>query len=105
MAIAVELGDGGRVTEIAPKVRLGNIALSRQVWFFIDYARGLISERRTRDRGLTALLKAESLAPQQFRNNEFAREAVASLLHTARRDAGGRELRGLAWRMGVAPTG
>jgi transcriptional regulator with XRE-family HTH domain len=105
MAIAVELGNGGRVAEIAPTIRLGDIALSRQVWFFIDYARGLISERKTRDRGLTALLKAESLAPQQFRNNSFAREAVASLLHTARREAGGRELRGLAWRMGVAPTG
>jgi transcriptional regulator with XRE-family HTH domain len=105
VAIAVELGDGGRVTEIAPKVRLGNIALSRQVWFLIDYARGLMSERKTRDRGLAALLKAESLGPQLVRNNQFAREAVAGLLHTARSDAGGRELRGLAWRMGMAPTG
>ncbi|MGH3769880.1 MAG: hypothetical protein ACRDRW_00525 [Pseudonocardiaceae bacterium] len=33
------------------------------------------------------------------------REAVADLLRRARRDAGGRELRGLAWRMGVAPVG
>jgi transcriptional regulator with XRE-family HTH domain len=104
MTITVELGDGGRVTEIAPKVRLGNIALSRQVWFLIDYGRGLISERKTRDRGLVALLKAESLAPQAFRNDVFAREAVAGLLHTARSDTGGRELRGLAWRMGMTPT-
>lgn len=29
----------------------------------------------------------------------------ADLLATARRDVGGRELRGLAWRMGIAPIG
>jgi hypothetical protein len=45
------------------------------------------------------------LAPQQVRNNVFAREAVTGLLASSRREAGGRELRGLAWRMGVAPTG
>jgi transcriptional regulator with XRE-family HTH domain len=105
VAVAVELGDGGRVAEIAPTIRLDNIALSRQVGFLTDYGRGLMSERKTRDRGLAALLKAESLGPQQVRNNEFAREAVAALLHTARSDAGGRELRGLAWRMGLTPTG
>jgi hypothetical protein len=31
------------------------------------------------------------------------REAVADHLRAARRDAGGRNLRGLAWRLGIAP--
>ena len=35
----------------------------------------------------------------------FVRETVAGLLRQTRRDAGGRELRGLAWRMGLAPIG
>jgi hypothetical protein len=39
------------------------------------------------------------------RNNAFIRGEVSSLLTSALRDAGGRELRGLAWRMGAAPTG
>jgi hypothetical protein len=39
------------------------------------------------------------------RHDVFVRETVAGLLCQARRDAGGRELRGLAWRMGVAPIG
>jgi hypothetical protein len=51
------------------------------------------------------LLHAEQLAPQLIRTDVFVRETVADLLRQARRDAGGRELRGLAWRMGVAPIG
>jgi hypothetical protein len=51
------------------------------------------------------LLHADHLAPQLIRHDVFVREAIADLLRQARRDAGGRELRGLAWRMGVAPIG
>ncbi|HEY3893918.1 MAG TPA: hypothetical protein VGL88_00965 [Pseudonocardiaceae bacterium] len=51
------------------------------------------------------LLHAEQLAPHMIRHDVFVRETVAGLLRQARRDAGGRELRGLAWRMGVAPIG
>jgi hypothetical protein len=54
---------------------------------------------------MTALLTAEKLAPQRIRNDVFIREAVADQIRAARREAGGRELRGLAWRLGVAPTG
>jgi hypothetical protein len=64
-----------------------------------------VAERKTQEEGLRVLLRAERLAPQLVRNNLFVREAVADLLRRARRDAGGRELRGLAWRMGVAPVG
>lgn len=49
--------------------------------------------------------RAERLAPQLICSNPFVRETVANLLRQARRDAGGRELRGLAWRMGVIPLG
>jgi hypothetical protein len=55
--------------------------------------------------GVTALLRAEQLAPQQVRTNVWAREAVTGMLSAETRAAGGRELRGLAWRMGIAPTG
>jgi hypothetical protein len=51
------------------------------------------------------LLHAESLAPQRIRHDVFVRETVAGLLRQIRRDAGGRELRRLAWRMGIAPGG
>jgi transcriptional regulator with XRE-family HTH domain len=105
VAIGVELGNGAKVAEIASTVRPETITKSRASAFFIDYGRGLLTERKTRERGLSALLHAETLAPQQVRNNVFVRETVGDLLSTARRDAGGRELRGLAYRLGIAPNG
>jgi transcriptional regulator with XRE-family HTH domain len=105
VAIGVELGQGGKVREIASSVRPETITRSRQSAFWIDYGRGLLADRKTREHGLSALLRAEALAPQQVRNNVFVRETVGDALGKARRDAGGRELRGLAWRLGIAPTG
>jgi transcriptional regulator with XRE-family HTH domain len=105
VAIGVELGHGARVAEVAAGVRPQTITPARQAYFWADYGRGLVAERTTRERGIAALLRAEQLAPQQTRNNVYVREAVADLLTSARRDAGGRELRGLAWRMGIAPIG
>jgi transcriptional regulator with XRE-family HTH domain len=105
VSIGVELGQGARVAEIASTVRPETISSGRQASFWTDYGRGLMESPKHRDAGLAALLKAESLAPAQVHRNVFVREAVADALATARRDAGRRELRGLAWRMGVAPTG
>nr|WP_232328565.1 XRE family transcriptional regulator [Kibdelosporangium sp. MJ126-NF4] len=105
VAIGVELGDGGKVAEIARTVDWKTVPVSRQGAFWMDLGRGLIQDRATRERGVHALLKAEELTPQQVRANPFAREAVVTLLRSAQRNAGGRDLRGLAWRMGVAPKG
>jgi hypothetical protein len=105
VAIGTELGYGAKVAEIAAKVRPETITVSRQASFWSDYGRALASERSTREQGLMALVRAEKLAPQQVRNDAFVRETVTSLLSSARRDAGGRELRGLAYRVGVAPSG
>lgn len=104
VAIGVELGHGAKVAEIASTVHPETINRRRQTAFWIDYGRGLIAERKTCERGLAALLHAEKLAPEQVRNNVFAREAVIGLLTSARRDAGGRDLRGLAYRLGIQPT-
>jgi hypothetical protein len=104
VGIGVELGHGARVAEIASTVRPGTINRVRQTAFWIDYSRGLLAERKTRERGLTALLRAEKLSPQQVRNNVFVREGITDLLAGSRREAGGRELRGLAYRMGIAPV-
>jgi transcriptional regulator with XRE-family HTH domain len=105
VSIGVELGEGARVAEIADTVRPGAVSQSRQAAFWIDYGRALLSERRTREQGLSALLRAEALAPQKVHSNVFVREAVTNLLSAAQRQAGGRDLRGLAYRTGIAPTG
>lgn len=105
VSIGVELGEGARVAEVASTVRPETISSGRQASFWTDYGRGLMESSKHREAGLAALLKAESLAPEQLRRNIFAREAVSDALATARRAAGGHDLRGLAWRMGLAPTG
>lgn len=102
--LAVEQGDGGRAVEIARAVDPATLPASpnRQAAWWIDIGRGLAMERRTRGEAVPAFLTAERLAPQRFRANVFAREVVTDLLARARRDAGGRELRGIAYRMGLA---
>lgn len=104
--LLTELGDGPAVTETARAVHPEEIPASgRRACFYADLGRALISERRTRDQGVASLLRAEKLAPQGVHNDVFVREGIADLLRTARRDAEGRELRGLAHRMGVSPAG
>ncbi len=49
-----------------------------------------------------ALCTAEHLFPTRLYRDPFARDTVAELLGRSRRDAGGRELRRLAYRMGLA---
>lgn len=106
VSIGLELGDGAGVARIARGVRPENIpSPARQSAFYADVGRALLAERSTWEKGLELLLRAEKLAPQHIRHNVFVREAVAGHLRAMRRDAGGRELRGLAFRMGVAPNG
>lgn len=105
-AIGLELGQGPQVAEQARSVRIEAMpSTSRQAEFWADVGRSQLGESTTRAAGLGAILRAEQLSPQRIRADVFVREAVADELRRARRDAGGRELRGIAWRMGVAPTG
>lgn len=105
VAIGVEMGDGAKVAETAQSIRPASVTRSRQAALYMDLGRGLLTDTKKRSQGVAALLTAEQLSPQQVRANAFAREAVTDALRKARRDAEGKELRGLAWRMGVAPTG
>ncbi|MGH3721954.1 MAG: helix-turn-helix domain-containing protein [Pseudonocardiaceae bacterium] len=104
-SIAVELGEYGQALDVAKTVHPELLSPLRQAQFWVEVGRALLPERKTWEKGLRVLLRAERLAPQWVRNDLFVREAVADLLRRARSDAGGRELRGLAWRMGVVPIG
>ncbi|MGH3566460.1 MAG: helix-turn-helix domain-containing protein [Pseudonocardia sp.] len=104
LAIAVELGDPGKAQELARDLVPQRIpSAGRQAMYWADLGRGLASLRATRDDAVTALLRAEELAPQRIRTYPLIRETVTDLLrHVRRDDAVGRELRGLAFRMGIA---
>ncbi|WNV83042.1 hypothetical protein [Umezawaea sp. Da 62-37] len=106
VTLATEFGDGPKVAEIARNVHPEMIpSPGRQAEFYADLGRSLMAGSTTRERGLATLLHAERLAPQRVRNDVFVREIISDHLRRAQRDSGGRELRGLAWRMGIAPTG
>jgi hypothetical protein len=105
-SIGFELGDGPKAVEAVHGLPIESIPDSaRLAGFYSEAGRAMLSEPKTRDQGLAMLLKSEALAPQRVRSDLFVREAVADQLRAARREAGGRELRGLAWRLGIAPEG
>lgn len=47
------------------------------------------------------LRQAERLSPAQTHHHPLIRELVADMLTRSRREAGGRDLRGIAWRMNL----
>ncbi len=103
VALALELGEPGRVPELARDVDVAAIpSTGRQATFYGDVGRGLATIRGRESEAVEALRRAEVLAPQRTRTSPYVREAVTDLLCRARRDAGGRELRGMAHRIGLA---
>jgi hypothetical protein len=103
VAIGVERGESaGTVLEMAQTVDQSKIAYrTRQASFLADVGRGLAREPRMRVDAVRWLRRAEDAGPQHVRNHPPTRETVAYLLGRARAEAGGRELRGMAARMGV----
>jgi hypothetical protein len=103
VAIAVERGESGRaVLELAAGADPSKlIVATRRAALFLDVGRGLARDQASREEAAVWLRRSENAAPQWFRNYPAAREAVAFLLTRARATAGGRELRGMAARMGV----
>ncbi|GAA1716484.1 helix-turn-helix transcriptional regulator [Kribbella yunnanensis] len=105
LGIALEAGDHVRAAEVAAEVPLGDIpSKTRRLRFLVDHARALHGLRGRDDEVTHLLAKAEKLGATRTRHNVWAREIVSEMVLRARRDAGGRELRGLADRMGLLAT-
>lgn len=103
--LAVGRGEGAKVRELARGVDPTAVkSASRQAAFYADLGQGLATERAHRHEAVAALRTAERLAPQRVRANPFIRETVMDLMRRAQRDAIGRELRGMAYRMGLSPV-
>ena len=67
----------------------------------MHYGRALARLRGRQDDAVMALRTAEDIFPTAVRRHPQARDAIATLLPRARRDATGMELRGLAYRAGL----
>jgi transcriptional regulator with XRE-family HTH domain len=104
VSVGVERGEaGGAMLKLAEPVTLDGLdqRSSRRADFFADMGRGLARDPRTQADAVRWLRQAEDAAPQRIRNSAPVRETVAYLLNRARAAAGGRELRGMAARMGL----
>ena len=104
VTVGVERGEaGGTMLDLAGQVRLDRLEprSSRRAGFFADVGRGLARDPKTGAEAVRWLRRAEEAAPQRIRNSGPARETVAYLLNRARVASGGRELRGMAARMGL----
>lgn len=101
-AIGVELGEAGKVAEYVSAINPAVIrSVGRRASMYADLGRGLSQERGQERRALTAIRQAEELAPQWVPSDPVLRDIVTGLLDRAKAAAGGEELSGLAWRMGI----
>jgi tetratricopeptide (TPR) repeat protein len=102
MAVALEDGDHGRAVAVAERLHADHIpSPQRRAAYWADYGRALTRVRGRTDEAVAALRRAELISPTRVHRHPFARETVTELLGRVRRDAVGRELRGIAYRAGV----
>jgi cytochrome c-type biogenesis protein CcmH/NrfG len=101
IAATLEAGNYERAVTLAETVTPERIRTSdRRGVYWIDYGRALARVRRGDD-AVLALRRAEKISPDTVPRNPFVRDVLAELLVRSRRDALGRELRGMAYRAGL----
>ncbi|MDF5754008.1 helix-turn-helix transcriptional regulator [Spongiactinospora sp. TRM90649] len=99
-----ERGESGeRVLALANGIDESRLAVrqSRHANMLADVGRALARERKTRQKAVRWLRRAEHIAPQRIRNSAPVRETVGVLLNQPLPGTAGRELRGMAARMGI----
>jgi transcriptional regulator with XRE-family HTH domain len=102
MAAALEAGNHERAVVIAEGLNpRAHPSRSRQAAYWMDYGRALARLRGRHGDAVLALRRSEMLDAPRIQRNPFAREVLGELLVRARRDAVGRELRGMAYRAGL----
>jgi hypothetical protein len=103
MTSALERGEFDRAALLADGIDPARIASSeRRAKYWLDSGRALSALRGREGHAVAAFRRSEALAALRFRSNVYARESVTDLLPRVRRDSSaGRELRGIAYRMGI----
>lgn len=100
-SLAVEAGNAEQALDFADNVQpLALASKNRRAALRLERARAFGMLDRDGD-AIGELKQADRLSPAQIRNNPLVRDMVVVMLDRARREAGGRDLRGLAWRMGI----
>lgn len=102
LSTALESGDHAHATQLAESLDPERIiAPTRRANYWVNYARALSQVRGRREEAVRALRRAETISADKLHRNAFARDVLAEMVGRARRDAVGRELRGMAYRAGL----
>ena len=101
-SLAVEAGNAEKALEYASAAEPRALAsANRRAALRMEKARAYVMLGGKAPEAVTELRAAERLSPAQVHGSPLVREMVRQMLD----DAGGRELRGLAWRLGVILAG
>lgn len=99
---ALESGEYAEAARIAETVSPAALTVrAREAVYWREYGRSLAHLPRQRDAAVMMLRRAERISPECVHRHAFTRETLTELLTRAKRDAVGRELRGMAYRAGV----
>ncbi|GAA2622031.1 helix-turn-helix transcriptional regulator [Actinomadura fulvescens] len=97
-SLAVESGQPGEALSFADSVEPRALSSkNRRAALLLERARARAMLGHSSEEVSRELRQAERLSPQQVHNHPLVRELVADMLNRA----GGRDLRGLAWRMNL----
>lgn len=100
-SFAVEAGNAAEALAYAGAIQPRQLASgNRRAALMMEKARACAMLGRDAD-AVRELRQAERLSPAQVHHHPLIRELVSDMLSRARREAGGRDLRGLAWRMNL----
>lgn len=99
---ALESGEYDEAARIAETVNPAVLTVrAREAVYWRDYGRSLAHLPKQRDAAVMMLRRAERISPEHVHRHPFTRETLTDLLARAKRDAVGRELRGMAYRAGL----
>lgn len=102
MTVAIELGEHGRVLELAESTSPEPLRMAnRHQTYWMSRGRALAHSGKRDREALVAFLRAERAAPLAFSLHPMARETVAGMVRRAQRRSVSDDLRVLARRLGV----
>lgn len=102
MSVALEAGEHAEAAKIAETVNVDALpSPTRKSAYYREYGRALARLPKRRGDAVMMLRRAEQISPARIHRHPFMRSILAELLAKAKRDAIGRELRGMAYRAGL----
>jgi transcriptional regulator with XRE-family HTH domain len=105
MSLFAELGEHGRVLELAEGVPVQSIPIAnRRQSYHLDRGRALAHSGQRDKEALIALAQAERAAPAPFRLSPITRDTVSTMITRAKRRAVAEDLTAMAHRLGISPT-